>query len=176
MKKTLILILILVMICSLCACTFPAEIQVENPDGSQTVAGAVIKQAVLLFFSALGTGITFIGGWVLRLLGRNTKLKNLVLAWERVCNAAQQTCAELQQTTVDEMKAQSRNGKLTDDQIKALGVMLLSKTKAKLDSMTVDLLTAAGADINAIIIGACEADLPWIKANAKRAAEAGIIT
>ena len=79
MKKTLILILILVMICSLCACTFPAEIQVENPDGSQTVAGAVIKQAVLLFFSALGTGITFIGGWVLRLLGRNTKLKNLVL-------------------------------------------------------------------------------------------------
>lgn len=170
MKKTLILILVLLMVCVLCACTFQ-DIPIENTDGTPTVAGVIIKQAVILIFSGLGTAISIFGAWTLKQLGSNTKLKNLILAWQRVCEAAQQTCAELQQTTVEGLKAASQDGKLTKAQIRELQSLLLSLTKAKLDDMTIDIVTAAGEDLDAIITGQCEASLPWIKeASAKAAA------
>ena len=167
MKKVLALVLALVVVCMLCACTAP-EIQIENPDGTPTVAGVIIKQAVTLIFTALGAAISILGTLVLRALGNNTKLKNIILAWQRVCDAARQTCAELQQTTVENMKADN-NGKLTRAQINLLQHKLLEQTKTKLDSMTIELVNAAGMDLDAIIKGECEASLPWIKENAARA-------
>lgn len=172
MKKILVLILALVMICALCACTVP-EIQIENPDGTQTVAGVVITQAVTLFFSALGMAISVLGALVLKALGNNTKLKNIILAWQRVCDAARQTCAELQQTTVEHLKADN-DGKLTPAQINLLQHKLLEQTKNKLDGMTIELVNAAGMDLDAIIKGECEASLPWIKENAARAKAAPV--
>lgn len=167
MKKVLALILALVMVCALCACTAP-EIQIENADGTPTVAGVIIKQAVTLIFTALGAAISILGTLVLKALGNNTKLKNIILAWQRVCDAARQTCAELQQTTVEYMKADN-DGKLTPAQVNLLQHKLLEQTKKKLDGMTIELVNAAGMDLDAIIKGECEASLPWIKENAARA-------
>ena len=70
--------------------------------------------------------------------------------------AAQTTVGELQQTTVEAMKAAAANGKLDEDQIAMLQTDLLRMTKAKLAEPTVALLEAVKLDINALIQGAAE--------------------
>lgn len=70
--------------------------------------------------------------------------------------AAQTTVGELQQTTVEAMKAAAADGKLTEDQIRTLKADLLRMTREKLAEPTVQLLEAAKLDINAMIQGAAE--------------------
>lgn len=64
---------------------------------------------------------------------------------------------ELQQTTVESMKAASEDGKLSEDEIKQLGAMLLEKALAQMSAPAMKVLTAAGKDISAIIQSAGEA-------------------
>ena len=74
----------------------------------------------------------------------------------QVTQAAQTTVGELQQTTVEAMKAAAADGKLTEDQIRTLKADLLRMTRKKLAEPTVQLLEAAKLDINAMIQGAAE--------------------
>jgi len=69
---------------------------------------------------------------------------------------AQLTVGELQQTIVDGLKGSREDGKLTKEEISALGVALVQKTIEKMSASTHGLLDAAGVDIAALIHGAGE--------------------
>ena len=89
-------------------------------------------------------------------VGLDILAKAAIAAIGQVTQAAQTTVGELQQTTVEAMKAAAADSKLTEDQIRTLKADLLRMTREKLAEPTVQLLEAAKLDINAMIQGAAE--------------------
>jgi len=157
MKKILALILALLMVFALCACTAPAfEIQTQNPDGSLTLAGVVIEQTVNLAFKVITSAVMIFAAWALKKFGSNKNMQSISIATQLVCTMAIQTAGELQQTIVADLKAGNEDGKLTPEQIDDLAYRLFTMTKAKLSDATKELVIASGADLDAIITGACE--------------------
>ncbi len=167
MKKQILMILLvlmaLIMVLALTACQKPVEIQTQNPDGTLTVAGVLIEQVVTIVARVLEALVLAYVAWALEKFGKNKKLQNLNLANQELCKIVKQTVRELNQTIVAELKEKSPDGKLTDIQIADLNARLLTLVKAKTDEVTIALLTAAGADLDALITGQCEAYLDKLK-------------
>ena len=97
--------------------------------------------------------------WVLAKLGKEQKLTNVTLALSEAMTHTETTVMELEQTYVKDMKAASKDGKLDFDEIEKLNTMLLDGVKAKLSETSTKILTAAGTDLKALILGAGEAVL-----------------
>lgn len=173
MKKQILMILLvlmaLIMVLALTACQKPVEIQTQNPDGTLTVAGVLIEQVVTTVARVLEALVLAYGAWALEKFGKNKKLQNLNLANQELCKIVKQTVRELNQTTVAELKEKSPDGKLTDIQIADLNARLLTLVKAKTDEATMALITAAGADLDALITGQCEAYLDVLKERQQKA-------
>ena len=167
MKKTsktiLLLLLALTMVLVITACQKPVEIQTQNPDGTLTVTGVLIEQTVTTVARILEALVLAYGAWALEKFGKNKKLQNLTLANQELCKIVKQTVRELQQTVVNQLKEEATNGKLTGEQIETLRDRLLELVKAKADETTVAMITAAGADLDALITGQCEAYLDVLK-------------
>ena len=89
-------------------------------------------------------------------IGKNTKLSSINKAQAEIISLAQQTVGELQQTTVEGLKAAHKDGKLSETEIKELGTLLLDKVTAKMSVSAAQLLTAAKVDVAALIAGAAE--------------------
>ena len=123
----------------------------------------IIETIVSVVANLAVTFIGVLGAWLLAQIGRNQKLKTISTAVEELTNAAEQTVLELQQTTVDALKAASADGKLTQDEITDLGQKLLSGALAKMSDSGIEVLKAANVDINAIITGAGEALIAQMK-------------
>ena len=123
----------------------------------------IIETIVSVAANLAVTFIGVLGAWLLAQIGRNQKLKTISTAVEELTNAAEQTVLELQQTTVDALKAASADGKLTQDEITDLGQKLLSGALAKMSDSRIEVLKAANVDINAIITGAGEALIAQMK-------------
>ena len=123
----------------------------------------IIETIVSVAANLAVTFIGVLGAWLLAQIGRNQKLKTISTAVEELTNAAEQTVLELQQTTVDALKAASADGKLTQDEIMDLGQKLLSGALAKMSDSGIDVLKAANVDINAIVTGAGEALIAQMK-------------
>lgn len=104
--------------------------------------------------------ISVLGAWLTAKIGKNKSLQNIHAAQQEVISMASLTVSELQQRLVDGLKAAHEDGKLTKDEIAALGEELLNGTMAKMSDTTFGLLDAAGVDIVALIQGAGEA---WVK-------------
>lgn len=124
---------------------------------------AIIEVVVNVLAKLAITLIGIFGAWLLQKMAETQKLNNIGKATELLIQAAEATVLELQQTTVEGWKAANADGKLTDFEIKELGVLLLDKTLAKLNEPTVELLKAAGMDIEAMIHGAAEALIARLK-------------
>ena len=167
MKKTmqmiLLVLLALVIIMVLAACQKPVEIQTQNPDGTLTVGGVLIEQGVTTVARILEALVLAYGAWALEKFGKNKKLQNLSLANQELCRIVKQTVRELNQTIVSKLKDNSPDGKLTQEQINALNEELLAMVKAKADEATIAMITAAGSDLDALIVGQCEAYLDALK-------------
>lgn len=129
-----------------------------NEDGSPTPAGVAVEQGITVLARALEAVLAIAGTWVLSKIGKKKELQNTNIALEILLDITRQTVGELQQLYVKGWK-EAGGGKLTDGQAQMLRQMLLDLVKEKLDKPTQDLLTAAGADINALISGAAE---DWI--------------
>mgnify|MGYP006916179209 CR=1 FL=1 len=123
----------------------------------------IIQNAVQIVATLLITLIGVLGAWLTAKIAKRTELHNISSATDAVITAAQLTVLELQQTVVEGWKAASTDGKLSDDEIKQLGNMLIQKTVEKMADSTKDLLNAAGVDITAIITGAGEAMIQTMK-------------
>lgn len=101
--------------------------------------------------------VGFLGAWVLTKMAKHKELTNIAVATSEATHAAQETVLALQQKVVEGMKAAHTDGKLTEQEIQQLGIMLLNTAMKKLSDPAKDILTAAGKDITAIIQDAAEA-------------------
>ena len=123
----------------------------------------IIEVAVQILGELMLALIGAAGAWLMAKLAQQKKLTNISIATGEAVEAARQTAAALQQTVVEGMKAASADGKLTEQEIKQLGVMLLNTAMKKLSDPAKNVLTAAGKDISAIIQDAAEEWLLHIK-------------
>ena len=117
----------------------------------------IIEMIVSVLAKLAVTLIGVFGAWLLAMLAKRAELAGIQSATDELISAAQTTVMELQQTTVEALKAASVDGKLSETEIRDLGVMLVDGTKAKMSDSTINLLVKAGADVNAIITSAGEA-------------------
>jgi hypothetical protein len=116
------------------------------------ILSQVLLEMIMALFSVAGV-------WLVSILAKQEKLKNIAVATAEVVDTAKQTAAALQQEFVLGWKAANADGKLTEDEVKKLSVMLLEKTLNKLSAPAMKVLEAAGKDITAIIRDAAEA---WV--------------
>ena len=161
MKKKQILVLIALLMLILPA----AALADTGGTDDTTVTGILIENAVNIaaaFFIAL---IGVFGAWLTAKLGKATQLDTVNRAQQELIKLAQITVGELKQTVVDGMKAASKDGKLTKDEIAALGQLLYEKTTAKLSDSAMNVLTAAQVDISALITGTAEQLIGQMKAD-----------
>lgn len=127
------------------------------------VTAVIIENAVQVAATLLLMLIGVIGTWVSAKIAKREELKNISAATEEATKAAQTTVLELQQTTVEHLKAASADGKLTKDEIDSLGKALLDGTIAKMSASAVKLLNAAGVDLSELIKGVGEAMIAGMK-------------
>ena len=122
----------------------------------------IIETLVSIAANLAITLIGVLGAWLVTKIGKQ-QLNTINLAVEELTAAAEQTVLELQQTVVDDLKAASADGKLTQDEIRDLGKKLLEGSLQKMSASGINVLKAANVDINAIITGAGEALIATIK-------------
>ena len=152
MKKKLLLVLIALLMLIL------PVVALADTGGTvdTTVVGILIENAVNIFAAFFIALIGVFGAWLTAKLGKATQLDTVNRAQQELIKLAQITVGELKQTVVDGMKAASKDGKLTRDEITQLGQLLFEKTTAKLSASAMDVLTAAQVDISALITGTAE--------------------
>ena len=125
---------------------------------------AVVIETVVSVASNLAiTLIGVFGAWLLMRISKSQKLNTISTAVEELTTAAETTVLELQQTTVEGLKAASADGKLTQDEIADLGKKLMDGALAKMSDSGMNVLKAANVDINAIVTGAGEALIAKMK-------------
>lgn len=123
----------------------------------------IMETVVQIVGTLLLTLIGVLGTWLTIKISKKAELASIAAATNEATKAAQTTVLELQQTTVEAMKAAHEDGKLTEDEIKNLSAMLLEKALDKMSEPAKALLVAAGVDISAIITGAGEAMIGAMK-------------
>ena len=124
---------------------------------------AMIEMLVQILGEVILSVLGIAGTWLLAKMAERNKLANIQAATWELTDAARQTVMELQQTIVEKWKAAHDDGKLTEEEVKQLGVMLLEKTMEKLSEPAKNVLIAAGKDITAIIQGEAEALIASMK-------------
>lgn len=134
----------------------------------EQIVNALIENGVQVVVSLAVALIGVAGTWLSIQIGKVKKLENVRLATEEAKDAAMTTVLELQQTVVDDLKAAAADGKLTEGERAELKQKLLTMAMAKLSQTSVNILTAAGVDISAIITGAGEAMVGNIKTRQKK--------
>lgn len=118
---------------------------------AENIIGWIVSVVVIL--------IGAFGVWALKKIGKRAGLEGISIATDEVIKMATITIGELQQTIVDDLKANAADGKLTKEEIAMLGEKLIEKTLEKMSQPVYNLLNAAGTDIIALIKGAGE---DWI--------------
>ena len=116
----------------------------------------IIEVVANVFFEFILALFMALLAWLSAKIAENKKLTNINEAKKEVDDAVFQTVGELQQTVVEGLKASAQDGKLTQEEISELGYQVLSKTMRKLSQPCVDLLHAAGVDLEEYIRGAAE--------------------
>lgn len=119
----------------------------------------IIEQAVKVAACLLITLIGVFGTWLSLKVGKRAEFQTIATALDTLTTMSQQTVGELEQTLVKDMKAAAADGKLTDEEITALGVTLYNHTVRKMSEPMMDALRAASVDIQAVITSAGE---DWI--------------
>lgn len=118
---------------------------------------AIIEVITQVLATVLITLIGVLGTWLTAKVLKRVELTNINKAKDELVEAAQRTVLELQQTVVEGMKAAAKDGKLSEDEITELSIMLLNKTKQQMSLPAIKLLEAAAVDVNALIRSAGEA-------------------
>ena len=156
MKKFIVLLLLLSVSIGLCACSLTDE------NGNDTIAGTLVEEGINLLSEVLKAVVLITFTWLASVVGKSAKFKNTEAAIRILGEVTRQTVGELKQVFVDDWKAE-QGGKLTPEQISTLREELLRLVHAKMDTATKDFIIAAGADLEALIIGEAESYLPDLK-------------
>jgi len=116
----------------------------------------LIENAVKIVSALLLALIGVLGTYLTNLVAKKFKSQQISDAMWDLTVATQTTVNELQQTLVDDLKEAAIDGKLTTDEIEVIKARLIAGTKAKMLPATLDLLNAAGSDIEQLISGFAE--------------------
>lgn len=116
----------------------------------------IIENIVKITAALLLMLIGVLGTYLTTLAAKRAETANVSEALRALTEAAKTTVGELQQTIVGPLKAAAADGKLTPDEIADLRNMLVAQTKQKMLPSAINIINAAGADIEAIIIGVGE--------------------
>lgn len=116
----------------------------------------LIEQAAYIITTVVVTGIGILGAWLTAKLSKYIQLKNVTSALDTCLAMTQVTVGELQQKFVEEMKAANADGKLTKEEIAELHSKLVTFTRDKLTPSIINVITAAGIDLNQFILDAGE--------------------
>ena len=117
---------------------------------------AMIEVVTAALFDLILAALTVLLAWIGSKIATNKKLVNINEAKKEADDAVFQTVAELQQTVVEGLKAAAEDGKLTPEEISELSYQVLYKTLRKMSQPSIELLRAAGVDLEAYIQGAAE--------------------
>jgi len=123
----------------------------------------IIKTAVEVMSVLLITLIGVMGTWLTVKIGKREELASIAAATNEAADTAKRVVEELQQTTVEAMKAASQDGKLSEEEIRQLGAMLLQKALDQMSVPAMQILAAAGKDISTIIQSAGQAAILAMK-------------
>ena len=123
----------------------------------------IVETIVSVLANLAVTLIGVLGAWLLAQIGRSQQLKTINAAVGDLTIAAETTVLELQQTVVDGLKEASEDGKLTKDEIRELGELLLKGALEKMSDSGISVLKAANVDINAIVTGVGESLIAKMK-------------
>jgi len=123
----------------------------------------LIEQAVGIAAYLLVTLIGLLGAWLSSKLAKKIELANIRTATDLVIAATQTTVNELEQTTVEKLKAAHKDGKLTPEEIAMLGNALLEITESKLADSVKGLLVAAKIDLENLIRSQAESYINRMK-------------
>lgn len=116
----------------------------------------IIENTVKITAALLLMLIGVLGTYLTTLAAKRAETANVSEALRALTEAAKTTVGELQQTIVGPLKAAAADGKLTPDEIADLRNMLVAQTKQKMLPSAINIINAAGADIEAIILGVGE--------------------
>lgn len=116
----------------------------------------LIEQAAQVIATIAITAIGLLSAWLTAKLSKYIQLKNITSALDTCLSMTQVTVGELQQKFVEDMKAANEDGKLTEEEILDLHSKLVTFTKDKLTPSIINIITAAGIDINQFILDAGE--------------------
>ncbi len=116
----------------------------------------IIENIVKITAALLLMLIGVLGTYLTTLAAKRAETANVSEALRALTEAAKTTVGELQQTIVEPLKAAAADGKLTPDEIADLRNMLVAQTKQKMLPSAINIINAAGADIEAIILGVGE--------------------
>lgn len=116
----------------------------------------IIENIVKITAALLLMQIGVLGTYLTTLAAKRAETANVSEALRALTEAAKTTVGELQQTIVGPLKAAAADGKLTPDEIADLRNMLVAQTKQKMLPSAINIINAAGADIEAIILGVGE--------------------
>jgi len=123
----------------------------------------LIEEAVGIAAYLLVTLIGLLGAWLSAKLAKKIELANIKAATDIVTTETITTVNELQQTTVDHLKAAHKDGKLTPEEIAMLGNALLEITESKLADSVKGLLVAAKIDLENLIRSQAESYINRMK-------------
>lgn len=116
----------------------------------------IIENIVKITAALLLMLIGVLGTYLTTLAAKRAETANVSEALRALTETAKTTVGELQQTIVEPLKAAAADGKLTPDEIADLRNMLVAQTKQKMLPSAINIINAAGADIEAIILGVGE--------------------
>lgn len=116
----------------------------------------LIEQAAQIVTTVVITAIGLLSAWLTAKLSKYIQLKNVTSALNTCLAMTQVTVGELQQKFVEDMKAANEDGKLTKEEIAELHSKLVTFTKDKLTPSIINVITAAGIDLNQFILDAGE--------------------
>ena len=123
----------------------------------------IIEFAVDLMSVLLVTAFGVAWAWITAKVFQKKGLDNIAAATNELDGTVKRVVDELQQTTVEKLKAASSDGKLSQSEIEQLGAMLLEKALAQMSEPAMKILHAAGKDIKAMITSAGEAAILAMK-------------
>ena len=124
----------------------------------------LIEVGTQIMFDVLMLVASIVFAYLAKYLAKSEKLKHIALAMDELEGIVVSIVGELQQTTVDGLKEASADGKLSMQEIEALGLTLVDKAKKQLSDPAADTLVAAGVDIESMIHSIAEAWIASIKA------------
>lgn len=116
----------------------------------------IIENIVKITAALLLMLIGVLGTYLTTLAAKRAETANVSEALRALTEAAKTIVGELQQTIVGPLKDAAADGKLTPDEIADLRNMLVAQTKQKMLPSAINIINAAGADIEAIILGVGE--------------------